>query len=133
MKKIFFIASSFFFLSICNVAKAKVTVQILSCASDDAGPIGGPIGGPSYQVIKKTISTRRGKKQSYSLKVKPLNPTAKAMVFKVKPVGSGDEDYDEYTVVDPKDKTDIQNVSIQENFEWANLSNEEQDRTYSCN
>lgn len=62
-------------------------------------------------------------KNQFFLKVIPQNPTAEARVLKFKPAGSGDEDYNEYNLVDGKG-TGVSGAAIHNQFRWASLVSE---------
>jgi hypothetical protein len=93
----------------------------LDCSWDLPGPQ--PVGGPHYQVVKTSKKSKKsGKwKSSYSLVSKPMNPGSAASVYKLKPALEGDEDYNDYDVVDAEKSTAITGVAIQNEFHWANL------------
>ncbi len=123
-----FIFASALLFSLASFANQPVFT--LDCRWDTGG--NGPVGGPRYQVLKVAKKVKGKWANEYKLKSIPRNPTAKATEYKLESAGSGDEDYNDYNVVDRSNRTYISGVTIQNRFEWATLSDSEGYVSYRC-
>ncbi len=91
------------------------------------------VGGPSVTLVKslQKVPGTRGRKIIYSIVVKPLNPRALSTTLKLKSLQSGDEDYTLYKVLN-KPNYGIAQAAISDDFEWADLTNEDGEDLYHC-
>ncbi len=92
-----------------------------------------PVGSPRYQVVKTATKGPRGWENSYSVEVTPMVFNAKTRSFPMVSAGSGDEDYNEYRIVDKTNRSGLgEYAAIQNQFRWASLSNVDGVGIYSC-
>lgn len=93
----------------------------LSCLYDEER-----VGAPLLAVVKKIKKKAGHWVNHYFVEIKPQNPTVHAANFEVNPSGSGDEDYNEFSLSDlDQQKAGISAVYIQNSFKWASLINTE--------
>jgi hypothetical protein len=81
----------------------------------------------------KTAYKKDGKwKVRYTVEITSVrnNPPTKA--YRLVPAGSGDEDYNEYDVVDPDNTSPISGASIQNRFLWVGLVDREGVGSHHC-
>jgi hypothetical protein len=114
-------------------ATSPPRIHVLPCVwtGSDAVLVGGPV--LSVEKVSRQVGTSRKKiKVSYTLRFRPMNPNAAEQTYKLAPLYSGDEDYSDYRVVTRKKDFFISGASIQDDFEWVTLKNQDGESVYTC-
>ncbi len=114
-----------------SVAEAKEIRFTLECRWDTGGTP--PVGSPHYQAIK--IAKQKGKGKwttEYALKATAVGPRSKGTTYKLESSGNGDEDYSDYVVVRAPRNFGIAGATIQNQFKWVTLSDNEGYSSYRC-
>jgi hypothetical protein len=103
---------SIFALTILLLSTSFAQAQSLTCFYYKTDAVA-----PSYKVEKTGVD----EKATYKLIKTTANKKLSAMTFPLVETREGDEDYTNYKVTDAGQAANVMKISIQDDFEWADL------------